>query len=411
MGSRLLAAAALRAKEKNGWPPGAVNLDARHMRKYLDYNATAPLRREARQAMLEAFDLCGNPSSVHGEGRAARARVEAARRDVAALADAPPREVTFTASGTEAANMALTPGVSARGVGPLERLIVGATEHACVLAGHRFPEATVAAVRSDGVIDLDALEAALAGAPPALVALQAANNETGVLQPVAEAAALVHARGGLLVCDASQFAGRLPLDAAALGADLIALSAHKFGGPKGVGALIAVRPGLHVALGLVRGGGQERGARAGTENVAGVAGFGAAAAAAAQGLTAEAARIAVLRERLEDAILTVAPDAVIFSRGAPRLPNTVAFAVPGLSASSLLMRLDLEGVAASSGSACSSGKVTPSHVLAAMGVPAELARGAIRLSLGWGSDAADVETFARAFPRAVAGLRRGGAPL
>ena len=362
--------------------------------------------------MIAALDDIGNPSSIHAEGRAARALVEEARRAVAALVGVSPRAVAFTSGGTEAVNTALTPEISAPGVqGPLMRLVVGAGEHVAALQGARFPadSIVVAPLDGEGRIDLARLGALLH--TPALVALQAANNETGVLQPVAEAAALVHARGGLLVCDASQFAGRLPLDAAALGADLIALSAHKFGGPKGVGALIAVRPGLHVALGLVRGGGQERGARAGTENVAGVAGFGAAAAAAAQGLTAEAARIAVLRERLEDAILTVAPDAVIFSRGAPRLPNTVAFAVPGLSASSLLMRMDLEGVAASSGSACSSGKVTPSHVLAAMGVPAELARGAIRLSLGWGSDAADVETFARAFPRAVAGLRRGGAHL
>jgi len=376
------------------------------MRKYLDYNATAPLRRESRQAMQDAFELCGNPSSVHAEGRAARALVEGARRDVAALADAPPREVTFTASGTEAANMALTPGVSAPGVGPLQRLIVGASEHACVLAGHRFPEWAVAPVRPDGVIDLDALEALLKGAPPALVAIQAANNETGVLQPIAEAAARVHAHGGLLVCDAAQAAGRIPLGPFR-DADALLLSAHKFGGPKGAGACLGLRDGLHFNA-LLRGGGQERGRRAGTENVAAIAGFGAAARAVAAGTEVEAARLAALRDACARRLAELAPDAVVFGAEAPRLPNTLAFAIPGLAAATLLMRLDLEGVAASSGSACSSGKVSPSHVLAAMGVAPTLATGAIRVSFGWASDETDVEAFAQAMARTLAGLRRKG---
>jgi len=381
-----------------------ANLDARHMRKYLDYNATAPLRREARQAMLDAFDVCGNPSSVHAEGRGARALVEAARRDVAALADAPPRELTFTASGTEAANMALSPGVSAPGIGPLRRLIVGATEHACVLSGHRFAETAVAAVRPDGVIDLDALEAALSGSPPALVALQAANNETGVLQPIAEVAARVHAYGGLLVCDAAQAAGRISLGAFR-DADALLISAHKFGGPKGAGACLALREGLHFDA-LLRGGGQERGRRAGTENVAAIAGFGAAARAVAAGTETEAARLTVLRDACERRLAELAPNAVVFGAETPRLPNTLAFAIPGLAAATMLMRLDLEGVAVSSGSACSSGKVAPSHVLAAMGVAPNLAAGAIRVSFGWASDAADVEAFTQAMTRTLAGLRR-----
>ena len=240
---------------------------------------------------------------------------------------------------------------------------------------------------------------------PALVGLQAANNETGVLQPLAEAAALIHARGGLLVCDAAQAAGRLPLAEAARGADALLLSAHKFGGPKGAGAFVAIREGLSLDP-LLRGGGQERGRRAGTENVATIAGFGAAARAALAALDAEATRLAGLRDAIERRLVELAPDAVAFASDAPRLPNTLAFAVPGLPAATLLMRLDLEGAAVSSGSACSSGKVGPSHVLAAMGIAPDLARGAIRVSLGWASSAADVEAFATALQRALAGVRR-----
>jgi cysteine desulfurase len=374
------------------------------MRAYLDYNATAPLRPEGRAAIAAALDIAGNPSSIHAEGRAARALVEEARREVAALAGARARDVIFTASGTEAANLALAPGVAAAGVAPLERLIVSATEHPCALGGHRFAKHEIAPAAADGRIDLDALARLLDG-PPALVALQAANNETGVLQPVAEAADMVHARGGLLVCDAAQAAGRLPLAEVARGADILLLSAHKFGGPKGAGAAVILREGLHIEP-LLRGGGQERGRRAGTENVAALAGFGAAARAAHAGLPEEAARLAALRDACEREVRALAPDAVAFGAEAPRLPNTLAFAIPGLPAATLLMRLDLEGVAVSSGSACSSGKVGPSHVLAAMGVAPGLAAGALRLSLGWASGPADVEAFASALRRALAGVRR-----
>lgn len=351
------------------------------MRVYLDYNATAPLRPEARAAILAALGETGNPSSIHAEGRAARALVEAARREVAALAGASSRDLIFTASGTEAANLALAPGVSAPGIAPLRRLIVGATEHTCVLGGHRFAAAEIAPVAADGRIDLEALARRLDDGAPALVALQAANNETGVLQPVAEAAALVHARGGLLISDAAQAGGRLPL--AGMGADGLLLSAHKFGGPKGAGAFVALREGLHLEP-LLRGGGQERGRRAGTENVATLAGFGAAARAVLAGLAEEAARVAALRDACEARLKALVPEAAVFGASAPRLPNTLAFAIPGLAAAMLLMRLDLEGVAVSSGSACSSGKVGPSHVLAAMGVAPTLAAGAIRVKLRLG---------------------------
>ena len=381
-------------------------------RVYLDYNATAPLRPEARTAIAAALGVTGNPSSIHAEGRAARAILEAARREVGELAGAAPRGIVFTSGGTEAANLALNPEIG--GPAPLARLILSAGEHVCMLAGHRFAPSAVslAPLRPDGRIDLAALEESLAdGGGPALLALQGANNETGVVQPVAEAAALVHAAGGLVVCDAVQLAGRTPLDAQSLGADFLILSAHKFGGPKGAGALIAAREGLRAGLPLLRGGGQERGARAGTENVAGIAGFGAAAKAVRHEVAAEAPRLAALRDRLEAVILEAAPDAVRFGAGAPRLANTSAFAVPGIAAATLLMRLDLAGIAASSGSACSSGKVTRSHVLEAMGVAPETAAGAIRLSLGWASSEADVERFGEAFASTVNALRgrRGAA--
>jgi cysteine desulfurase len=371
------------------------------MRVYLDYNATAPLRREAREAMIAALGEVGNPSSIHAEGRAARAIVEQARRDVAALVGGSAKDVVFTAGGTEAANLALAPGFAG-----LRRLIVCATEHVCVLGGHRFSAdaVEVAPVHADGRIDLERLETLLQG-PPAVVALQAANNETGVLQPVFEASELIRAHGGVLVCDAAQAAGRLPLGKAVRGADVVLLSAHKFGGPKGAGALAALRPGLSFETPLLRGGGQERGRRAGTENVAALAGFGAAARTLAPGLEAEAARLAGLRDAIAARVRALAPETTVLGEAAARLPNTLAFAIPGLTAATLLMRLDLEGVAVSSGSACSSGKVGPSHVLAAMAVPGPLAAGAIRVSLGWASSEADVDAFAGALGKALARVR------
>ncbi|MBV9286922.1 MAG: aminotransferase class V-fold PLP-dependent enzyme, partial [Hyphomicrobiales bacterium] len=340
---------------------------------------------------------------VHAEGRAARRLIEDARAEVARLAGVAARCVAFVSGGTEAANAALNPFFGARtGAEPLKRLIVGAGEHPCVLFGHRFPPAAVEAapLTGEGVIDLDWLAAAARRPGRPLLALQGANNETGVIQPVAEAAALIHAAGGLVFCDAVQLAGRADCDIEALGADALALSAHKMGGPKGAGAVVAARPDFSLGEPLIRGGGQERGARAGTENVASLAGFG-AAARACLAEAGQVGRLEALRSRLERAVRQVVPEAHIFGEAAERLPNTVCFAVPGVEAATLVIALDLAGVAASSGSACSSGKVAPSHVLAAMGVDPALARGAIRLSLGWASADGDLDRFAEAFRTAI----------
>ena len=266
-----------------------------------------------------------------------------------------------------------------------------------MLKGHRFPpdRVTVLPVLPSGILDLDALDAALASCGRAMLALQLANNETGVIQPVWDAAERVHRLGGLIVCDAVQAAGKITVDLPALGADMIALSAHKFGGPKGAGALVFADQGTHIDDVVFRGGGQERGARAGTENVAAIAGFGAAARAVAA-VPGETARLRRLRDGLESSLKAVAADVVIFSATEERLPNTVAFALPGLRAETVLIGLDLAGVAVSSGSACSSGKVARSHVLESMGVGEPLLGGAIRLSLGWSSTAADVAGFVTA---------------
>jgi cysteine desulfurase len=369
-------------------------------RTYLDHNATSPLRPEARAAAVAAMDAVGNPSSVHAEGRAARLIVENARAEVGGLCGAAARSVTFVSGATEGANTALNVRF---GVGSseaaLDRLIVGAGEHPCVLRGGRFPDSAieVAPLRPDGRIDLDWLEDACRRPGRMLLALQGANNETGVIQPVAEAAALVHASDGRVFCDAVQLAGRMACDVSALGADAIAVSAHKMGGPKGAGAVVAAGLAFNFGEPLIRGGGQERGARAGTENVAAIAGFGAAARACLHSAVDEGPWLLRLRDRLSEAVRDAAPDAIVFGEASPRLPNTLCFAVPGIEAATLMIALDLAGVAASSGSACSSGKVTPSHVLLAMGVGPELARGAIRLSLGWTSLEGDVERFTEAF--------------
>ena len=358
--------------------------------------------------MATALRLPGNASSIHAEGRAARAVIEDAREKVAILAGARPKNVVFTSGGTEAANLALTPQFGQAGAAPLTRLLLAATEHACVNLGHRFDakEVTRLPCDPDGVVEMTALDAALAGGGPVLLALQAANNETGVVQPVAGAAALVRAAGGLTVCDAVQVFGKLPCDIKSLGVDALFVSAHKFGGPKGVGALIFASDNLHLGTPLLRGGGQERGLRAGTENVAAIAGFGAAAATAMAGIASEATRLSDLRDRLEASVRRTAPDLLVFGAAAPRLPNTICFAIPGVSAETLLIALDLAGIAASSGSACSSGKVAPSSVLAAMGVAPELANGALRLSLGWSSTAAEIADFDQRFAAVVDRLRQ-----
>jgi cysteine desulfurase len=381
-------------------------------RAYLDWNATAPLRPEARAAMVAALDAVGNPSSVHHEGRAVRRLVEQAREQVAGLVGAEPRNVVFMSGGTEANAMALRPALETRdhkaGFG---RLMISAVEHASVRAGGGFVADRVEeiAVTADGVVDLGALECRLArlqrdGGPPPLVSLMAANNETGVIQPVEAAAALVHAAGGLLHVDAVQVVGRIPFDIGRSRADLVTVSAHKLGGPQGMGALIRRSAALHFADPLVKGGGQERGARAGTENVAAIAGFGAAAAAAGAAMRTDGERMRALRDRLE-AGLANGPS-LIFSRNAERLPNTSLFTAPGIRAETALINLDLEGFAVSSGSACSSGKVTVSHVLTAMGVPGDLAAGAIRVSIGPANSENDIDRFLKAWTKRLVGLSK-----
>ncbi|MEJ0098147.1 MAG: cysteine desulfurase family protein [Bauldia sp.] len=374
-------------------------------RTYLDYNATAPLRPEARAAMVAALDATGNASSVHREGRAARKLIEQARAEVAGLVGGDARHVTFTSGGTEANNTVLTPAWSLRGKPhPIDALLVGATEHVSVLDGGRFSADQVERIPVDsgGVVVLADLEKSLArlaatGAQ-VMVSVMLANNETGAIQPVAEIARLAHAAGALVHTDAVQAAGRIPIDIAALGVDVLTLSAHKIGGPQGAGAVVRAGDALSFAP-LSIGGGQEKRLRAGTENVAAIAGFGAAARAARADI-GKAAEWAAWRDRIAGLVSgdrKVGGKAVVFSADAARLPQTLCFAVPGLPAETLLIALDLAGAAVSSGSACSSGKVSASHVLAAMGVPTSLAKCAIRVSLGWDSRESDLDLFASAW--------------
>jgi cysteine desulfurase len=361
-------------------------------RVYLDWNATAPIRPQARTAVSAALALTGNASSVHAEGRAVRRLVEEARVQVANLVGAEAANVTFTSSATEANMMALAPAFLVGGHGELcDRLYVSAIEHPSVLSGGRFAADAVdrLPVTGDGVIDLAALDHALKKSTRPLVSMMLANNETGVVQPIAEIAEIVHAASGVLHVDAVQGIGRIACDLSVLGADLISLSSHKIGGPQGAGALVTCGE-IQMTEPLIKGGGQERGRRAGTENVAAIAGFGAACAAADP---ADIGRMATLRDRLETGIARITPSVVIFGSAVPRLPNTTLFAVPGMKAETAIIAFDLNGIAVSSGSACSSGKVQASHVLAAMGVEQTLTRGAVRVSLGWDTSETDVDQF------------------
>jgi cysteine desulfurase len=361
---------------------------------YLDFNATTPIRPQVIEAVAAAMRVTGNPSSTHAAGRAARRAVEAARRQVAALVGADPTLVTFTSGGTEANVLAL----GRQGDG--DRLLVSAIEHPSALGGGRFPPDAIETipVGSDGVIDLDWLEDRLARDPvPAIVSVMLANNETGAIQPVAEVARLAHGAGARVHCDAVQAAGRLKVDLAALDADYLTLSAHKIGGPHGVGALVRRDRGVPVDP-VWRGGGQERSLRAGTESTAAIAGFGVAAAIATEE-SYICGEIAALRDWLEAQLRTISPGIVIFAESSNRLGNTSCFALSGVSAETATIALDLDGVCVSSGSACSSGKVGRSHVLSAMGVAPDLASGAIRVSLGWSSVKHDVESFIEAWRR------------
>jgi cysteine desulfurase len=379
-------------------------------RSYLDWNATAPLRPAAQATLQEALALVGNPSSVHAEGRAARRLIERAREQVAALVGAMPTNVFFTSGGTEANMLALTQAIETAGdKRPRDQLFLSAIEHSSVRTAGRFPPAMTedVPVTADGRLDLATLAKSLRRASRPLVSLMLANNETGVIQPVAEAATISHTAGGLIHVDAVQGAGRIACDIRSLGADVMTLSAHKIGGPKGVGALVRRDEDIHFPEPLVRGGGQERGIRAGTENVAGIAAFGAAAAAARQSCGEEAARVRKLRDTLESGLKAISAQAVIFGETAERLPNTTLFAVAGMRAETAVIAFDLEGIAVSSGAACSSGKVQPSHVLAAMGVSPSLVGGAVRVSLGWNTDETDVERFLGAWRKLSAALSRG----
>lgn len=355
---------------------------------YLDANATEPLRPEARQAVLAALDLTGNPSSVHAAGRAARRVLEQAREDIAARFGAAPAGLVFTSGGTEANALAI------HGLGAGRRLIHGATEHDAVRAA--CPGAAVLPVDRDGVADLAALSALLREGP-ALVCLMLANNETGTIQPIAEAARLCHQAGALLHVDAVQAAGRMAVDLAALGADSLALSGHKLGGPQGAGALLLAAD--RALAPLIAGGGQERGRRGGTHALPAIAGFAAAAGCAASDLTD-------LRDRAERAAL--AAGAVVLGGGAARLGNTTCLALPGVAAETQVIALDLAGVRVSAGAACSSGKVARSHVLDAMGAGA-LAGEAIRVSLAWNTGEAEIARFIAAYQAMAERLTRAAA--
>ncbi len=353
------------------------------MTTYLDWAATAPIDPAAADAMAAAARAWANPSSVHAPGQAAHAMLEEARRTVAAAFDVAPRRVVFTGGGTEAIGLAL-----AQGSGPR---LVSAIEHDAVRAQARG--AAVVPVDDEGVVDLEVLAEMLAGVAAPRVAVMHANNETGVIQPVAEVARLVAERGGSLLIDAVQSAGKLPLP----DADFVAVSAHKLGGPPGVGALI-VRDEVTA---LVRGGGQERGQRAGTENLPGIAGFAAAAAARAADCDWHH-RAHGLRDRLEAQL----PGAVVYGRAAPRLGTIACLGLPGVAAMTQLMTLDLAGFAVSAGAACSSGKVRVSHVLSAMGVGEAAAAQAIRVSFGWTTTPREIDAFAAAWTTMAGRLAR-----
>ncbi|MBE7183741.1 MAG: cysteine desulfurase [Methylobacterium mesophilicum] len=382
------------------------------IRAYLDWNASAPLRPVARDAMLQAMDNAANPSSVHAEGRAARALVENARKAVASFVGMPGAGVVFTSGATEAASYLLTPDWR-DGRTPLRysHLYVCDADHPCTRNGGRFPadRVTLLPVDRRGLLDLDALSRALAvhdaseGLP--LVACHAANNETGVVQDWAKIGRIVRAANGRFVLDAVQAAGRLPFDLSSVRVDHLILSAHKLGGPKGVGAVVSQSPNV-MPVSLVSGGGQEKGFRAGTENVPAIAGFAAALGEAA-GEIGRMAEVAALRDRFEAVLLERAPDAVIYGRDAGRLPNTTFFTIPGLRAETAQIGFDLAGLALSAGSACSSGKVGPSHVLRAMGMADD--GGALRVSVGLATCESELDAFAKALDRVMAGRTRAAA--
>lgn len=383
-------------------------------RVYLDYNATSLPRAAAIEAVAAVMLAPANASSIHAEGRNARAAVEDARRYVAALTGADPEAITFTSGATEANVAALSPELELEGK-PVrcDVLIVSGVEHPSVRAGGRFGgNIELLPVDENGIADVQALQELLdahrAQKRRALVSIMAANNETGALQPLRAIAERVRDAGGVFHTDAVQVAGKIPFSVAESGADLVSITSHKLGGPLGAGALIARHVGTRVPP-MLQGGGQEQGRRAGTENTAAIAGFGAAASEASNTLTHEGSRLGTMRARLEDGIRAVANDAVIFSERAPRLPNTTYFSAPGVSAETAVIAFDLEGIAISSGSACSSGKVAASGTLNAMRVAPELIKGAMRVSMGWNTSDADVTQFLSVWSKVYTSLNKRGA--
>jgi cysteine desulfurase len=360
-------------------------------RVYLDHNATVPIRPEVLDTMSEVLQIGGNASSVHAEGRKARQFLEVAREQIALFVDGEAGGVIFTGGGTEACNLALQTRKAP--AGNITRIIVSSIEHAAVLAPlddlAEYPNITVThlPVSGQGIVDLNALSLALEDPSPALVVVMAANNETGVVQPIGEIGAMVRAHGSLFFCDAIQAAGKIPLSMKDMNIDILSLSAHKIGGAAGVGALV-VRDGV-VLNPLIRGGGQELRRRAGTENLAGCVGFGLAARLAKKGLSSYS-NLSTLRDDLESQLVAAFPEISIFAESVERLPNTSCFALPDMRSETMIMSLDLSGIAVSSGAACSSGKVTRSHVLEAMGVQHNLLEGAIRISFGQTNTASDI---------------------
>jgi len=364
------------------------------MTAYLDHNATTPLRPEVLPALEACYGAVGNASSVHVHGRQAKERLEHARAQVAGLINAKASEVVFTSGGAEANNLALGGGLGSG----VDHLIVSAIEHDSVLncVQHLSGDSSICAVGSNGVIDLDRLSGLLDESSTAdhrvLISIMMANNETGVVQPISAVVSLARDHGALVHCDAVQGLGKLPIDFAALDVDFLSLSAHKIGGPQGVGALI-VKSGRGLEP-LIRGGGQESNRRAGTENLPGIVGFGVAAELVLRDGLLDTSD---LRDELEQRIAAIAPESMIFGQSESRICNTTCFAVEGLRAETQVMAMDLAGVSISAGSACSSGKVTSSHVLTAMGAEESIASSAVRVSLGWNSTQEDVEQFVQAW--------------
>ena len=359
---------------------------------YLDYNATAPIKPASRDHMRTVLDMVGNASSVHGYGRDIRREVERAREAVAALVHCEAINVTFTSGATEANNMVLF-GTKA------ERILISAIEHPSLIdAAKDLSNVEIIPVNKAGIVDIEWLKAALESDPrETLISVMMVNNETGVVQPIKEIVALAQAHGDAKVhSDAVQAAGRIKINIEKLSVDYLSLSAHKFGGPMGAGALIYNHDKSHMLKPFTQGGGQERGRRSGTENAAAIAGFGEAATLAISNRT-DFQNMAIWRDEIEAKILNAVPKAIIFGENAVRVANTIQVSLPGVKASTQLMALDLAGIAVSSGSACSSGSIKPSHVLQAMGASEEEAMGALRCSFGWNTTHAELDSFVEAW--------------